>query len=183
MNKYQLIVFDLDGTLLNDRMKITNYSKMRLNKLIKNGFKCAVISGRNLSDIKKIIKNIPFSYIGALNGALIYNNKTFKTEKEIFLSNKIANDMLINKDIKNYIKDFYTNEDVVITGFAKNKFARLYQQRLKPGTLKKNLADKKIYEIDIICENDSEALVINKYLNKKYKIFYLSITAVITLSY
>lgn len=168
MNEYKLIVFDLDGTLLNNRMKISDYSKIKINKLIKNGIKCAIISGRNLTDIKEIIKNIQFCYIGALNGALIYNNETFKVEKESFINKKIVNDILTDMEINNYVKDFYTNDNVIITGYAKNKFARSYQEKLRPDIIKSDLQNKNIYEIDVIGENDSESKRVYNYLNKKY---------------
>ena len=169
MNKYKLIVFDLDGTLLNNKMKISFYTKVKLNQIIKKGIKCAIISSRTLKDIKRLTKKIRFSYICALNGALIFNNFSNSMENESYINTKIINEILKNEDIKKYPKDFYANDKVLISGFAENKFAKIYQKNLKPVVIQDDFICEKIFGADLIAGSTGEAEKISALLRKKYK--------------
>ena len=49
---YKLIAVDLDGTLLNSYGEVTEYSKKIIKKLIENGIKFIIASGRPIDSIK-----------------------------------------------------------------------------------------------------------------------------------
>lgn len=89
----KILFTDLDGTLLNDSVRVSNYTKEILTKFTSEGNLLVPTSGRPLLSIQEVIENSglsPFvSYIVAYNGALIWNNKencevhTWCLDKEI----------------------------------------------------------------------------------------------------
>ena len=83
---YRLIAVDLDGTLLNSYGEVTDYSKKIIKKLIENGIKFIIASGRPIDSIKTIAKEIGSeNYFIAGNGSLIYDIKKDEVVYERFL--------------------------------------------------------------------------------------------------
>lgn len=50
-----LFVSDLDGTLLNGKAKLTDYSRITINKLIENGMHFTAATARTYATVSKII--------------------------------------------------------------------------------------------------------------------------------
>ena len=90
MKNTKLVALDLDGTLLNNKLVISDNSIRTLLDVKEKNVELAVISGRALESIKRAVKDLPITYFAPLNGALIYNNKTQKTEKTYSINNKTA---------------------------------------------------------------------------------------------
>ncbi|MEI0610836.1 Cof-type HAD-IIB family hydrolase [Brachyspira pilosicoli] len=71
-NNIKLIATDLDGTLLNDDTKISDYNKTVLNKLIDKGIEIVIATGRPISAMDfyyKELKNNSESIV--FNGAMV----------------------------------------------------------------------------------------------------------------
>lgn len=77
-----LIVMDLDGTLLNEEGKLTDYTKKILKKISENNVLIAA-SGRGLNGIKIALEDIYsyFSYYICGNGSFIYHKNEIIYEK------------------------------------------------------------------------------------------------------
>ena len=73
----KILFTDLDGTLLNDDSKVSEYSYEVLKRMTKAGHKLVIASGRPLESIKEVIRlahlDMPGVYITANNGSLIYD--------------------------------------------------------------------------------------------------------------
>ncbi|WP_251860433.1 Cof-type HAD-IIB family hydrolase [Clostridium sp. Marseille-Q2269] len=102
--KYKLIALDMDGTLLNDKKKITEKTLFYIKKAKEAGVKVVISSGRVPAGLKfyeeAISKNEPMI---CANGALILNDK-----KEPIYNEGIHKDTFLNViDILRKYKDTY----------------------------------------------------------------------------
>lgn len=98
MNSY-LIAFDMDGTLLNDKKKISFLTKHYLRKLSKKGHKIVLASGRPIRAMQKYYDELGLTTpMICYNGAYLYSPKDssfpsieFEFPKEIIIEviNKI----------------------------------------------------------------------------------------------
>lgn len=82
----ELFVTDLDGTLIDSKKKITDYSADILNKLIDNGMNFTVATARTPATVVDILKDINLRLpVTLMNGVLIYdvNNQRYLDIKEI----------------------------------------------------------------------------------------------------
>lgn len=80
-NCYKLVVSDLDGTLLDKNMKISNENALAIARLADLGVNFAISSGRTLCEILEpgILDGLNVRYVAYSNGAAIYD--TEKGEK------------------------------------------------------------------------------------------------------
>ncbi|BAP58567.1 Cof-type HAD-IIB family hydrolase [Candidatus Tachikawaea gelatinosa] len=108
---YEVVVFDLDGTLLSPQHSLTLFSKQVIRKIYKNHQIIFVIAtGRNYIDVENIKNkiNIPIYSITS-NGAMIHNTK---------------NQMLFRANLKkNIARDLFTflyNNNKIFTNIYKN---------------------------------------------------------------
>ncbi|GAA3008192.1 HAD-IIB family hydrolase [Tetragenococcus solitarius] len=69
------VFFDIDGTLLNSKGKITKNTKKAIRTLHKKGIVCGVSTARTPSSIAHILKDLPFDLFIAYNGQLVYTKK------------------------------------------------------------------------------------------------------------
>lgn len=74
---YKLIAMDFDGTLLNDKKRVTLKNKIMINKYHKKGYYIVGVTARALNSVKENINVKIFDYIILNNGCNIYdvNNK------------------------------------------------------------------------------------------------------------
>ena len=71
----KLIVTDLDGTLLSDEKKVSEYNIEILNRAVKEKeIELVVASGRDIYSIKNLTKDLKIKYYICFNGAKIYND-------------------------------------------------------------------------------------------------------------
>jgi len=82
--KYELVALDIDGTILNSDMKITNQTKEAIKMCVSKGIKVVLASGRYYESIKAYTKdlNISSGQQITLNGAVIKEAKTGKSLEE-----------------------------------------------------------------------------------------------------
>ena len=92
MSEYQCVVCDLDGTLLNDQKKISNYTKDVIKQLKQAGLLFGIATGRSVdivleqSDAWQIKEAIDF--IIGMNGCQIYHNNNKMYERITMLCNR-----------------------------------------------------------------------------------------------
>ena len=102
-NNIKLIATDLDGTLLNDDTKITDYNKNILKKLMERGIDVVIATGRPISAMSfyyKELQNNSESIV--FNGAMVVD-KNFNC----IFSSPLKNNIVL--DIINLYKDKYIN--------------------------------------------------------------------------
>lgn len=86
----KLVAIDLDGTLLNKDMEISNTNKEALNALIKNNIKIVIATGRPDLFVKQFVEelNLDTPYI-LFNGGLVKNFQTNEILVRTLLDKKI----------------------------------------------------------------------------------------------
>lgn len=87
MKQYDLIAFDMDGTLLNSEKKISKETEKAINKAIAYGKTVILSTGRGLdelNDYKEIVKNIRYYVCEA--GAFVYDSK----EKQVIHADTLS---------------------------------------------------------------------------------------------
>lgn len=73
---YKVIVSDLDGTLLTPAHIVSEQTKVTIHKLLKQGKKFIIATGRHNVDVEAIRKTIDAEiYLITSNGARVHNNK------------------------------------------------------------------------------------------------------------
>ena len=73
----KVIVMDMDGTLLNDDKKVTEYTKSVLRDMKKRGMRIGIASGRPIIGVKRTVENLGISdiiqFMIASNGAELFD--------------------------------------------------------------------------------------------------------------
>ncbi len=91
LDKYNIICFDLDGTILDDNKEISDFTVEILNNLYKAGCEIIIATGRSLDKAKDLLKKLDFPYmIAANNGALIKSSQSERANIIIPLDREIA---------------------------------------------------------------------------------------------
>jgi len=86
---YQLIAFDMDGTLLNSQKKISQGNLAAIKKAYENGKTIALSTGRSLPELKQFAQELQYvRYYICISGAILYD----KQEDKILYQNNIAPD-------------------------------------------------------------------------------------------
>ncbi|MDX1641021.1 MAG: HAD-IIB family hydrolase, partial [Balneolaceae bacterium] len=101
MNRNDLFVSDLDGTLLTDEGRLSPKSRDKLQQLINSGLNFTVASARSLHTISDLFQGVNFSLpVICLNGAYISD---LNTQKHLVI-NEIQGE--VRKKIEEYIKQY-----------------------------------------------------------------------------
>ena len=100
-NNIKLIAFDLDGTLLNEKSKITSFTQETLKKIVNKNIKIAIATGRHFLDVKNIKENLGLDfYLITSNGARVHNQK-YQQIHANDIENNLLNDIVkLNLDEK-----------------------------------------------------------------------------------
>lgn len=174
---YKLIAVDLDGTLLNSYGEVTDYSKKTIKKLIENGIKFIIASGRPIDSIKTIANEIGSDeYFIAGNGAIIYDMKKDKIIYEKYLSKSKVLEIIKMCEKNSIGYNVYTDKTILTTSLKYNVLY-YYKENLKKSEDKKtnihivddmyeyveNLKEVKFLKITICDENKS---IFNSILKK-----------------
>jgi Cof subfamily protein (haloacid dehalogenase superfamily) len=92
---YKLIAIDLDGTLLDDSKKVTDFNIEVLNKLIEKGYEVVIATGRRYFSAKLFLRGInTHLVILANNGNIVRNSEDDKVIFSKFLDKKSYLDLL-----------------------------------------------------------------------------------------
>ncbi len=87
----KLVVFDLDGTLLTSKSKISHQSKLAIDLLKKKGIKIAIASGRIFSMLKNFYEALELKdFVISSNGAAIDDLSTQQPIQQLFADRKDA---------------------------------------------------------------------------------------------
>ena len=79
MSKYELIAFDMDGTLLNSNKKISEKSVLAIKKAIKQGKTVILNTGRCPAELNEYFEVLDeIQYLNCVSGALVYDRKRDK---------------------------------------------------------------------------------------------------------
>ena len=133
----KMMVFDLDGTLLDNNGNMPSENIKYLNKLKEDGFIVAIATGRVLSSAYKILNNVDcVNYIISDTGSKIYN-----LDRKEFIYNKT-----ISKNIAIKLLNLY-NEKFKCIEICNNKGYYKYTLQLQENIDKKQLLND-IDEID-----------------------------------
>ena len=98
---YKAVVSDLDGTLLNEEHKVTDFTVEIVNKVIEKGIKFYIATGRNYIHTKSVMDDLGIKIpLITSNGARIYN----KNGKVIYenLVKKKEVESILEIDYKKY---------------------------------------------------------------------------------
>ncbi|WP_033161350.1 YcsE-related riboflavin metabolism phosphatase [[Mycoplasma] collis] len=110
MNKYKLIAFDIDGTLLPFAAK--NFSekiKKMFFSLKEKNYIIVLATGREFVTIGNLMDGLPIDYFIGANGVFIYDVNQSKT---IFENKIILNDFLkLSKFLENHNKEYSVMSD------------------------------------------------------------------------
>ncbi len=117
--RYKILVFDLDGTLLNNSHEISFLTLEVLLTLGKD-FKIIIATGRRLSEVKNVRNqlkeiNIDNNYLVTANGAEVFlqENLIFRHAMSYDLVKEILKIRTVNVDVNLYTFDtWYSNSDV-----------------------------------------------------------------------
>ncbi len=76
MADYKLIALDIDGTLLNSELKLTQANKEAVEKVLESGKHAVLCTGRCLSEIRGLLQEMPqIRYLICENGSCVYDIK------------------------------------------------------------------------------------------------------------
>ncbi|ADQ29703.1 Cof-type HAD-IIB family hydrolase [Borreliella burgdorferi] len=117
--RYKMLVFDLDGTLLNNNHEIA-FLTLEVLFALKKDFKIIIATGRRLSEVKNIrsqLKEIGINenYLVTANGAEVFlqENLIFRYAMNYDLAKEILKIHTDNVDVNLYTFDtWYSNADV-----------------------------------------------------------------------
>ncbi|MBQ2639858.1 MAG: HAD-IIB family hydrolase [Bacilli bacterium] len=107
----KILASDFDKTLYIDDEDKLNRNIEAIKKFIINGNLFCIITGRNYSNLKELLKkyNIPYSYLICQDGAKIYNNMDYSINTILLNSNDVEKicKLLESKDYPYYLDDGY----------------------------------------------------------------------------
>jgi len=115
---YKAVISDLDGTLLNSKHEISDYSKEIIGRIIKKGIKFIIATGRHHKDAMCFKKQLGAdSFLVSANGSVVHdyknrpiiNNTIPKDYAEYFLNLDLENEIMQN--VYTFDK-WYVNMDV-----------------------------------------------------------------------
>lgn len=176
-----LFVSDLDGTLLDNTPKTTDFTNKTINSLNKNGAVITFATARSFVTAKKVTQGLEYTYpLVVHNGTFIVDKDGEIIRKNIFLktdAEKILNDILkcglspvvfslINKEQKfSYIENKLNKQTQNFIN------ARLTDPRNRPVKSKEELFDGDIYYFTLIGDEDKTKPLYEK-LKDKYQCYF-----------
>ena len=111
MAKYSLIALDIDGTLLNSKLELTEGNREAVHRAHAAGKHIVLSTGRCMAELKEIMKALPeIRYIVCENGCCVYDAKY---EYALHLAPVPAEDII-------HILNLVKNEEVALQAFHDN---------------------------------------------------------------
>ncbi len=122
MRSYKIVASDLDGTLLNDKSKISNKNLFAVNELLKKEVYFVPSTGRTFSEMPEELKNNPaIRYIIYSNGAVVFDKQTGKSILNC-IPNNVARDILdVLSSYETYITFRHNGECFADAAFKNEK--------------------------------------------------------------
>ncbi len=171
---YKLVAMDIDGTILNDQSILPEVNKIYARKLQEKGVKLVLCSGRSHKSLKYLETELNMQnnddFGICFNGSTVYKTHPFKKLREVFLGNKLAEEILQvtalfpEVEILVYISD-------ALYAISLDKYIQGYFERCRvPIRLIRNFAEIKEEVTKIVCMADYEILKkLSDYARPKFK--------------
>lgn len=166
--KYEAIVCDLDGTLLNGEHKLSEETKNTIKEVKATGRKIFIATGRHHLDAIELKRQLGLdSYLISSNGARIHD----ENNEEIYGKN-------IDEDIAKFILDTKCNDHIarhIYTGEKwyveeeKEEYIKFHQESGFLYEVKdfSKIKGEKFIKIFFISQNQEELLRLEKYFEEK----------------
>lgn len=161
----KIYISDLDGTLLNDNVELSEYTIDTLNTLIGKGVHFTIATARTAASVKKILSPLSIQIpVILMNGVLLYD---VPTEKYLTIN-------YLEKE--SFIKILHALKTNHVTGFMyqiKNNELTTYFERLVSNTMQEfydervNKYQKAFVQVSDFSLADSEHIIYFALLNKK----------------
>lgn len=112
MSKYELIALDMDGTLLNSHLEISEKNREAIRRASAAGKQVALCTGRCMSEIRDLLPQIPeVRYVICENGGCVYDLKYERS---------LAMDSLPNAEVNNILR-LMKHEHAIVQCFHDNQ--------------------------------------------------------------
>lgn len=135
LKNIELVVFDVDGTLLNDNGEVTAHTKSLIRELKKKGVMFSFASGRLHSALAPIADDLNIKIpIISLDGTVIKSSgskefiyKSFLKKKHVLKAIELSEKFLVNLALCHTDAIFYTESNSVIPKLI-DKYGAVYRQ-------------------------------------------------------
>lgn len=151
---YEMIVTDLDGTLLNEKSRVSSFSKERLRYYKSKNYKMVVATGRTLESVIRACEEIDmFNYIITNNGSNCYD---VFNDKYLFINK-------IDESFISYVFSIYTEEFKYVEFRDLNKIYRFSKKICEcpsyiiPISSKDDIQNISIMHISLVFKNNEIA--------------------------
>lgn len=128
----KLLVFDMDGTLLNSEKKITKNTELKLIEMQKKGTRIVLASGRSKNRLSEYAEQLQLDKYGGFiieaNGAGIYD---FEKQKHIVLRRMHIEEA---EEVFAYLRKEFPKVEILVMG-EKNAFVALPKGKKESGYL------------------------------------------------
>ncbi|MGL5635930.1 MAG: Cof-type HAD-IIB family hydrolase [Bacteroidales bacterium] len=174
MQKYKILVLDLDGTLTNSKKEVSEENKKTLIEAQKNGVKIVLASGRPTYGIVPIAQELGIEnyggYILSFNGGTIINWETKETVYESVLPNHVVPG-LYNEAKDHGFTILSYKDDHIITENKDDKYvgveAHLNKMAVKEVPCFLNAVPRSLPKC-LIVGNQEELAILEKKMQTKY---------------
>lgn len=134
MKNKTLWISDLDGTLLNKKKQISDYTKKVLNEKIAEGLNFSIATARTPATVVDMLKDIQISVpVVVMNGAAIYNMATLTYEHVTYLDTEmvqVIEGLLANKNQGAFTYCIDNNQLMAYHGtFTNSAQEKFYEER------------------------------------------------------
>lgn len=163
-----LYISDLDGTLLQPNVQLSDQSVSILNELIRQGMLFSVATARTIASVKTILKDVTVSVpIVLMNGVCIYDlqkNDYIKVETLPLQSITMLMDVIRSNELKGFL---YTIKNGVMSTYYEDLKSKplhdFYQERV-------NLYKKQFIQVDDFTSLSDEPIIYFSSLDKKERL-------------
>lgn len=169
---YKMVAIDLDDTLLNDQLKITEKNAKAIKDVLELGVVVCIISGRSYSSIQHYIKDLGIKHLcGSLNGAIVTNPENGESVFSQTVNPSIANEILKDTDLRQIHVNYYHDHRVICQ--EKNDIALSYMKMTNVEiefveSLKIYNQNALVGKLLLIDDNKDRLDSLKKELNEKY---------------
>ena len=109
----KLVAFDLDGTMLNGKKKVSERNLKALQECVRRGIYIVPATGRTIEGIPAEIKNLPgFRYVITLNGGIVLD------AQDSVIIDEHRLDQGISLEILNFVSEYHVMYDAYVSGIG-----------------------------------------------------------------
>jgi len=171
---FDLVVLDLDGTLLSSNKDITEENLKVIRQLLDMGLWVTISTGRAYSSAKQYFNHLSFEIpIILQNGALIYVPGTGKVIRKIALNGKLAKSIVyeIRKRGNRYFvfTDFFKEPDMFTSiepyGTPFDPYVRMNERRIARVKNVEEYIGEEVAEVQITCSKEEVKEIIERIYN------------------